>query len=250
MKDHFKHTTSDTTLRVREVIWETPDTISLLFDPPGKDFRYKPGQYISVILNLSDKQEKRYFYITSSPFTDRFPSITIKKVIDGKSSWLYFQQVKPGTVFEVTAPEGKFTPDLSEFHEYQYVFFAGGSGIIPLISIIKSILSEEPKSEVTLIYQNHNESSIIFYDQLEALEKANDSRCRIIHILSQPHHTWQGRKGRINKPMIADILMEIPRLHIQKGYYYICGPTGMEKIVLDYLKFLGVPETNVKLESY
>jgi len=249
MEDNFKHTSSGSTLKVREVIWETPDAISLIFDPPGKNFQYKPGQYIEVTLNLPDKQGKRYFSITSSPFTDRFLSITIKKVIDGKSSWLYFQQIKPGTVLEVTAPTGKFTPELNEFHEYQYVFFAGGSGITPLISMIKSILSEEPKSEITLVYQNHNESSIIFYDKLEVLEKANDGRFRIIHILSQPHHTWQVRKGRINKPMIADILMEIPRLHIQKGQYYLCGPTGMEKIVLNYLEFLGVPETNIKLDS-
>lgn len=238
------------TLRVTEIVWETPESLTLTFDVPSGNFQYNPGQYITLVLNIEGKQEKRYFSLTSSPHTDPYPSITVKKTINGKSSWLFFQQISPGTEFEFLTPAGEFSPQLDVKHAYQYVFFAGGSGITPLMSMIKSILHKEPNSGCTLVYQNRNEDSIIFKQPLQKLEEINRGRFRVIHILSQPNPSWPGRRGRIKSPVIADVLTDIPKLHMQHGHYYICGPKGMEKTVTKSLKFLGIPGTNIRLESY
>ncbi len=245
-----EHKIAGQIFKVTKVIRETQDAITLIFEPQNKAFYYRPGQYIALIIHGEGREAKRFYSLTSSPYTEPFPSVTIKKTIDGKSSWLFFQQVKPGMSFEIFGPSGIFIPKLDAHHEYPYVFFAGGSGITPLISMIKSILDQEPRSGCTLVYQNKNLNSIIFRDQLESLVKTNSGRFRLVHILSQPGYGWQGRCGRINRPMIADILTDIPQLHIQQGQYYICGPAGMEKTVIKSLKFIGVPETNIFTESY
>ncbi len=237
-------------IRISQVIEETPHALTLYFEPLNDPFHYLPGQHIALIIRAEGKELKKYYTLSSSPHVDPLPSVTIKKSIDGKSSWLLIRQIKPGMIFEILGPSGTFTPPLDPGQEIEYIFFAGGSGITPMIPMIKSILHVEPKSNCTLVYQNRNQDSIIFKNALEILERENPGRFRVIHILSRPGYGWSGRRGRINRPAIADILTGIPQLHIQWGQYYICGPVGMIKTVADSLKFLGVPQTNIHFEGY
>ncbi|MEP6737303.1 MAG: ferredoxin--NADP reductase [Chryseolinea sp.] len=238
-------------LGVRDVIQETRDAISIVFDNPvqGK-LNYKAGQFLTLIIPVSGKEVRRAYSLCTSPFTDEFPAVTVKRVDDGlMSNWLP-DNLKKGSTIRIMEPMGQFTTEFNASAKRHIIMFAGGSGITPMMAIIKSILTQESSSICSLIYCNRDEHSIIFKQQLEKLEVNDEGRLHVIHILDNAPMNWQGYSGLLNHDMLTKLFERIPDWGIDKTTYLMCGPEGMMKNVESLLSVRNIPMDKVFKESF
>src|SRR5690606_22776736 len=150
-------------LRVKNIVQETKDAISIVFDHPSNGkIPYKAGQFLTLISNVNGKEVRRAYSLCTSPCVDEDLAVTIKRVDKGlMSNWLA-DNIKGGATMRVMEPMGQFTTEFNAVNKRHVILFAGGSGITPMMSIIKSLLKEEPDSICSLIYCNRNIDSIIF----------------------------------------------------------------------------------------
>ena len=237
-------------LKIKEVKKETEDTSTLVFEKPERPLIYQPGQFLTLILPIKGEEVRRSYSLCSSPSTDEFPAITVKRVESGKVSNYLNDHMKTGDVFEVMEAAGHFIPDLKNEHEKTYILFAGGSGITPLMSILKSILAIETKSKITLVYQNRDENSIIFKKDLDKIKEEHEDRFNQIYVLSKPKDQWAGYKGRMDAAMANDLLLDIAENKISGAEYFICGPAGYMQTIIDSLTDFEVPENRIHKESF
>lgn len=238
-------------LTVKQVIHETSDAITIVFaQPETGNLSYKSGQFLTLILNLNGREVRRAYSLCSSPFTDDDLAVTVKRVENGLvSNWLN-DNVKPGDVIKVMAPTGQFTTEYSKDRKRHLIMFAGGSGITPLMSIIKSILTQEPESICSLIYCNRNIDSIIFKDELARWETNYQGRLHVIHVLDNAPMNWQGYSGLLNHDMLTRLFERIPDWGIEKTTYLMCGPEGMMKNVETLLAMRNIPKDKIFKESF
>lgn len=238
------------TLTVKEVVRETADTVTLIFDKTTTPFFYKPGQFLTLIFEVDGKEERRSYSLCSSPFTDEFPAVTIKRVSDGKISNFINDSIKPGYPIKALPAMGSFTTDPQKEQQRTAVVFGAGSGITPLMSIMKSILHIEPKSRVFLIYGNRNEESIIFKNELANIKEHFQDRFQPVHVLSQPSPAWTGKTGRLTKETIKEILQDLPDFRAQEADYFMCGPTGFMHTAEEALDEMKVSKGRIFKESF
>ncbi|HEX9651363.1 MAG TPA: ferredoxin--NADP reductase [Cyclobacteriaceae bacterium] len=236
-------------LKVKEVVRETEDAISIVFDPEV-NIDYKSGQFLTIILPFDGKKVRRAYSLCSSPFTDSNPAVMVKRVEGGLMSDYLNTRLKAGDILEVMEPMGNFTTEFSIENKRHIIMFGGGSGITPLISIIKSTLNQEPESILTLIYCNRNIDSVIFRDQLENLQKHNEGRLQVIHILDDAPVNWQGPSGLLNHEMLQQLIERIPNWGPEKTVYLMCGPEGMMNNVETLLEKRGIPREKIFKESF
>ncbi|UCS93799.1 ferredoxin--NADP reductase [Echinicola marina] len=237
-------------LKVREVVRETSEAISIYFEQPEPYLDYKPGQFLTLILEVNGKEERRSYSLCTSPYVDPHPGITVKKIDGGLVSNYLNDHIKPGKTIEVMKPMGHFTTDFHSKNKHHYVMIAGGSGITPIMGISKSVLVNEPLSKVTLIYCNRSEEQVIFDQQLESLGQKYEGRFEVVHTLSQPKEDWSGLKGRLNEQMIADVLKEKHYADADKEIYFLCGPEGLMEGSVEALLKMNVPHDNIHRESF
>lgn len=239
-------------LQVKEIFLETMDTISIQFwHPNNEEIKYKPGQFISLNVPAGEEGtvERRSYSMSSSPYTDSFLTITIKRVPGGKVSNYLFEKVKIGDFLEVIEPMGNFYIEPNKNHEKHYVLVAAGSGITPLMSILKTVLKVEPKSKVTLLYGNRTKESIIFYEALNQLEIDNKERLKVIHFLTQYDDTWVGEKGRINNASGTILLKELG-VNFNNEEFYLCGPEAMMEDFGKIFSVYNIPEKLIHKEKF
>lgn len=238
-------------LTVREIIQETRDTISIVFDQPsGNPLQYKSGQFLTLILPVDGKEVRRSYSLCSSPFVDPYPAVTVKRVDGGLvSNWLA-DNLKAGLPVKVMEPMGQFTTEYAPERKRHLVMFAGGSGITPMMSIIKSILSQEPESIVSLIYCNRDIDSIIFKDALEEMQTKDEGRLHVIHVLDNAPMNWQGYSGLLNHEMLTRLFERVPDWGIDNTTYLMCGPEGMMKNVESLLALRHIPKERIFKESF
>ena len=240
-------------LKVLQVNRETTDSVTLTFEitPELKEiFSYKHGQYLTIKLPVYGEENRRAYSISSSPVTDNELSITVKKVDEGKVSKYINNEIKPGDILEVMPPLGNFTIDLNPDRSKNYILIGAGSGITPLMSILKSILAVEAQSKVFLIFQNRNENSIIFKSQIEELESIHKDRLIVKHILSQPGNEWDGLTGRLDSTGIMQLIKKLIPDRIFKAEYFLCGPQGLMHECETALKGLLVASFQIHKESF
>ena len=144
------------TLSVKEVVHVAKDAVNLVFDKPAS-FDYEPGQFITIIKEVNGKKIRRAYSLCTTPFEDPNPAVTVKRVEGGAMSNDLNDNVKAGDTVEIMEPMGVFTTSYSDITERNTVFFGGGSGITPLMSILRSVLLKEPNSKATLVYGNRSE---------------------------------------------------------------------------------------------
>lgn len=237
-------------LEVAEIVQETKDTIRIVFEQPVPALDYKSGQFLTLIATVDGKEIRRAYSLCSSPFLDEKPAVTVKRVDDGKmSNWLP-DNLKVGNRLKVMAPTGHFTTEFDSANKRHLVMFAGGSGITPMMSIIKSTLTQEPESIVSLIYCNRNIDSIIFRDELDKWEKKYQGRLHVIHILDEAPMNWQGYSGLLNPEMLKKLFERIPDWGGEKTTYLMCGPEGMMKNVDSLLSQHNIPREKIFKESF
>jgi ring-1,2-phenylacetyl-CoA epoxidase subunit PaaE len=228
---------------------ETKDAISVVFEHPKNRINYKAGQFLTLIVPVQGKEVRRAYSLCSSPFADTDLAVTVKRVDQGlMSNWLA-DNLKVGDVLKVMEPMGQFTTEFDQKRKRHLVMFAGGSGITPMMSIIKSILLQEPQSIVSLIYCNRDIDSIIFKSTLEGLETKYEGRLHVIHILDNAPMNWQGYSGLLNHDMLTRLFERIPDWG-NETTYLMCGPEGMMKNVESLLALRTIPSSKIFKESF
>lgn len=254
------------TLRVKEIRPETDDTRTIVLEVPEalrEEYRYTQGQHLTLKLELQGKEVRRSYSMSSSPLDSEL-AITVKRVPKGLASVYLTEKLRSGDNLEVMPPEGKFFVKLDPTHRKRYFFFAAGSGITPVMSNIKTILEEEPMSQVFLLYGNRNEECIIFKESLDRLEKRYEGQFQVTHILSQPKRdkpkglgglfakgniTWEGLTGRIDARQVVHFL-EKNTGQGQEAEYFICGPGKMIEAVRDTLHLTEIDSKHIHYEYF
>ena len=238
-------------LVVKDVVRETGDTISIVFEQPsGNPIQYKSGQFLTLIATVNGKEVRRSYSLCTSPFVDSDLAVTVKRVEGGLlSNWLA-DHLKPGARVRVMEPMGQFTTEYAADRKRHLIMFAGGSGITPMMSIIKSILHKEPNSIVSLIYCNRDIDSIIFKESLDEMQTNDEGRLHVIHVLDNAPMNWQGYSGLLNHEMLTKLFERIPDWGIDNTTYLMCGPEGMMKNVDSLLAMRHIPREKIFKESF
>jgi ring-1,2-phenylacetyl-CoA epoxidase subunit PaaE len=237
-------------LRIKEVRKETADCVSILFEVPQElqsSFQFKQGQSLTMRTTINNDEVRRTYSICSSPL-DKELRVAIKKVDGGLFSSFANEQLKKGDLLEVMEPIGRFNTELDPSNKKNYVAFAAGSGITPVLSLIKTTLATEPGSSFTLIYGNRSRSSIIFFEELEGLKNKYIDRFNLIHILSRERTDATLNFGRIT----PDKLNELSKLvdYTTADDFFICGPEEMIFCVKDFLEAAGVDKKKIHFELF
>lgn len=238
-------------LVIREVIRETPDAIRVVFERPSEDFVYQSGQFITLILDISGKEERRSYSLCSSPLTDEHPAIGIKKVAGGKVSGWCVDRFRPGDRVRIMDPMGQFTVAWDAGRSRHLALIAGGSGITPMLSLLRTMLEAEPSGRVTLLYANRREESIMFRSMLDEVLRAFPERFKIMHVLDEP----SGGTAALPGPISSDTIGHMYSAWGNSGWpaadsYMLCGPQPMMDAVTVLLKDCGVPEEAIRRESF
>jgi ring-1,2-phenylacetyl-CoA epoxidase subunit PaaE len=245
MASHFH------SLTVSDVRQETPDCISIAFSIPEtlrETFAYTQGQHLTVRAKIRGVEVRRNYSLCSSPLDGEW-RIAVKRVPGGQFSQWAHTHVQPGDTLEVLPPAGRFYTPLQPGQRKNYVAFASGSGITPVMSIIKTTLLTEPESFFTLVYGNRSKNSIIFHDALEALKDKYIHRFRIIYVLSREHTDADINHGRIDATKIMQLCQKLISLPAMDECF-ICGPQEMIFAVRDFLIAAGVPTTKIHFELF
>jgi len=236
-----------TTLKIKEVIPIAKDAINLVFEKPDEPLDYQPGQFITIIDEVNGQKIRRAYSLCSSPYLDAHPAVTVKRVPDGRMSNHIHTTYKAGQEVEVMKPMGMFTTTIDASAKRKAVFFGGGSGITPLMSLIRSILTQEPNSQATLVYANRSEEYIIFKDLLKDLVGEYSDRFQVIHILEDDPKGFGDVIGRPNEQMICEMMQQ---RNLIDAECYICGPQPMMDVTMAGLKLAGVKESAIRMESF
>lgn len=238
-------------LTISDIRRETDECVSIAFDVPESlrdDYRFAAGQYLTLKTTIDGEEVRRSYSICSSPLEGEL-RVAVKKVPGGKFSTYANEKLTVGQTMDVMTPHGNFTVPFKKENGAQYVMFAAGSGITPIMSLIKTILQFESQSSVILFYGNKAVSTIIFKDELDDLKNTYLNRLEIHHILSREDQGTDWLKGRIDAQKV--------KLYAQKffnpatvAHYFICGPEEMIHQVKDTLAELGVSDKKVHFELF
>lgn len=238
-------------LTVQKCIQETEETVSVILKVENnKPDSFLPGQFITLLFKEAGKEIKRSYSISSTP--DQLPllRITIKKIHSDSPSSHYVENLKVGSVIKSLPPLGTFTVNPNPDIERKMILFGAGSGITPLFSMLKSVLEIEPKSEVYLFYSNHNEQSIIFRNELDVIAEKFTDRFKLVNVLSKPSENWGGEKGRITKQKALELLSRLNVSSLREYHYYLCGPSGMMKNIMEALDELNIDHKKIHKENF
>jgi len=237
-------------LKVKNIINETKEAITIVFEQPATKIGYKSGQFLTLIVTVQGKEVRRAYSLCSSPFVDQDLAVSIKRVDKGlMSNWLP-DNLKIGNTVKVMEPMGNFTTEFKKENKRHLVLFAGGSGITPMMSIIKSTMAQEPESICSLIYCNRDVDSIIFRNEFDQLQTNDQGRLHVIHVLDNAPMNWQGYSGLLNHDMLVKLFERIPDWGIEKTTYLMCGPEGMMKNVEMLLDSHHIPKDKIFKESF
>jgi ring-1,2-phenylacetyl-CoA epoxidase subunit PaaE len=238
-------------LTVSAVRQETRDSIVVTFDVPSDlagTFAYQQGQHLTLRAQVGDEDLRRSYSICSA-VQDKLLRVAIKRTQGGLfSSWAN-ETLKAGDTLDVMPPMGHFNAPLSPDHAKHYVAFAAGSGITPILSIIKTTLLAEPKSRFTLFYGNRASSSVIFKEELTDLKDVYMERLNLAYVMSREQLDIELFNGRINQEKCAQFLKYWVRVE-DIDVAFICGPEDMMLGVSSALQEAGMPKDAIKIELF
>jgi ring-1,2-phenylacetyl-CoA epoxidase subunit PaaE len=237
-------------LIVKEVKRETKDAVSILFNVPEElkpNYTFIAGQYINLRLTLDNTEIRRAYSICSAPTSGEL-RIAVKAVKNGAFSQFANSKLKAGDVLEVGKPEGKFTFEPEIDRQKNYIAFVAGSGITPVLSIIKSVLKSEPKSSFVLVYGNKSPEETIFHQELHDLQLQYVGRLFVHYVYSQTN-VENALFGRIDKSVV-NFALNNKHAALDFEKFYLCGPEEMINTVSGVLKEKNVKESAIKFELF
>jgi len=240
------------TVKIKEIQRETSDTITVEFDIPDhleSSLLYEAGQYLTLRTQVNGEEMQRPYSLSTAPYEKKW-EVAIKKTEDGAFSQFAHEHFEVGQPVDIMGPEGHFTIKTKIDQSKRYVFFAAGSGITPVISLIKEVLDQEPNSYIQLFYGNKKFSTIIFYRELQELQSAHADRFDIEYFFSEEpmkDALYCGRLDVSKCTMLAEkMVLDIPGT----DEIYLCGP---EEMIFDLKKMFveeGVSEKNIHFELF
>ncbi|MCH2215617.1 MAG: FAD-binding oxidoreductase [Flavobacteriales bacterium] len=239
-------------LKIKNVRQETSECVSISFDIPidlKSEFQYKQGQYITIKETLNGEELRRSYSACSSPVVDHDLRIAVKEIENGRMSGFLNNGVKVGQVLEVMKPMGNFYTEMPASTPKVYVGFAAGSGITPILSLLKTALKSDDNSKFTLFYGNKSTSDIIFKSELEELSQEYDGRLRVIHLLSREETVDPLLSGRLSKEKCRELLLKYSPT-ASADEYFICGPYDMIMGINDELLERGVSKEQIHYELF
>lgn len=239
------------TLQIQEINKETEDCVSLTFKMPQElrsSFKYIQGQYLTLQANIFGEQVRRAYSLCSSPLDNEW-QVAIKKVPQGTFSTFANDVLAVGDSLEVMPPLGKFYTDVDPKQKKHYLAFAAGSGITPILSILKTVLQAEPQSRFTLVYGNKGRQSIIFFEEIEALKNQHLNRLAIHHVFSREALDAEVNNGRIDAGKLQQLRNGLIDMN-SVDEVFICGPATMTEILRKELPKLGLTDKQIHFELF
>ena len=238
-------------LVVEEVYKETKDTVAVTFTIPEnlqEEFQYKQGQHLNIKKDINGEDIRRSYSLCSSPIENKW-QVAIKKINGGVFSTYANEELKSGDVLEVTPPDGKFFVEVDITKPKHYIVFAAGSGITPILSIIKTHLSLEPDATVQLFYLNSKVKSIIFKDEIEGLKNTFLNRFEVFYFLTKENRGIPLLNGRFTSEKLQELtkkVIDIPSV----DECFLCGPEEMIFLIRDELVAAGLAKEKVHFELF
>ncbi|MEM8890314.1 MAG: 1,2-phenylacetyl-CoA epoxidase subunit PaaE [Bacteroidota bacterium] len=238
-------------LAVKEIREETPDCVSVVFDIPEElkeSFKFIQGQYLTLKTDIGGEEVRRSYSLCSSPLEGEW-RVAVKRVEDGKFSTFVNRELKCGDHLDVMLPNGRFYTEVDSDQEKNYAAFAAGSGITPILSIIKTHLELEPKSSFKLFYINQSVSSIILKEEIEGLKNKFFQRFEIFHFLTKEERNIPLFNGRLDKEKLETLGKSLLDIEATDDFF-ICGPEEMIFLIRDHLVEEGADTRNIHFELF
>ena len=237
-------------LAIKEVIQETPSAVSLVFSIPESlkpNFNFIPGQFLTLKAEINGEEVRRAYSLSSSP-NEQNIQVSVKKIANGSFSVYANKHLKAGDKIEVLFPEGKFQLKTNSDNSNNYMAFAAGSGITPIMSMIKTVLSEEPNSKFVLIYGNKNSSETMFFKELLELQFTYPERLFLEFVYSQENNEGS-LFGRIDKSTV-EFAIKNKFKNLDFNSFYLCGPESMVETVQEVLTENAIDKNNIHFELF
>ena len=238
-------------LEVVDIKRETDEAVSVKLSVPEalkEAFKFIPGQYLMFKHTVNGEELKRSYSISSSPNEGEL-RVGVKEVTDGRFSTFVNRHLKVGDVLETMAPRGKFTITTDANNAKHYVAFCAGSGVTPIISMMKHVLETEPKSKFTCFYGNRYAASIIYFDELNALKNRYPDRLEIHYVMSKEEMGSDFFRGRIDKEKIENFSEVLFDPKLVDGFY-LCGPEQMIVAAKEVMTEKGVEADKIHFELF
>jgi len=232
-------------LKVKKVVHETKQAASFYFEVPKELqplFSYKPGQFVTLRILDKGQLHKRCYSLSSIP-EDPYLRITVKRVENGLISNDMIDTVKEDSKVLVLPPAGQFVSEPGVEH---YCMIAGGSGITPIMSLIRHLLKHHESASILLIDVNHDAGSVIFKSDLDELKSRYPKRFNVIHNLTLSDVNSGGSVGRMTAKKMEDLIAQLP----DATHFYLCGPAGLQTLTRDALESKGVPKHQIHVEKF
>ncbi len=238
-------------IKVADIYKETKDCSVITLEIPEalkNEFQYKQGQHLTVKATVDGSEVRRNYSLCSSPMESKW-QVAVKKINGGLFSSYVNDTLKKGDFIDVIAPHGTFNTEVNPNKAKNYIAFAAGSGITPLLSIIKTHLAVELKSTFKLFYLNRSIKSIIFKEEIEQLKNTYFDRFEIFHFLTKEHRSIELLNGRFTKEklqVLTNKIIDIPSV----DECFICGPEQMIFLIRDELVAAGLDKNKVHFELF
>ena len=238
-------------LRVKSIRPDTDEAVIVSFDVPAElaeQFRFSHGQHLTLRATLDGSDERRSYSICAGTFDGEL-RVGVRKVPGGRFSTWINERLQPGNSIQVMTPEGRFFVPLEPASARHYLGIAGGSGITPILSIMKTVLAAEPKSRFTLIYGNRKQRSTMFLEELEDLKNRYLSRLTLHLVFSQEATDLPLYEGRLTRSKIGEFLagaIDAERI----DHAFVCGPYGVNDEAEAALRAAGVAAERIHIERF
>jgi len=239
-------------ITLSRVYKETDDTTVIAFEIPQdlkEAFKYRSGQFLTLRAFINGEDLRRSYSLCSSPLDGEW-KVAVKEIFEGKFSTYVNRKLKTGDVLQVAVPSGDFgINNEDKTAAKNYVAFAAGSGITPMLSIIKTHLASEPNAKFKLFYLNRTVKSIIFKEEIEALKNTYLSRFEVFYFLSREHRDIPLFNGRFDQGKMQTLTQTLINAPFT-DHAFICGPEEMIFLIRDELVAAGMKKENVHFELF
>jgi ring-1,2-phenylacetyl-CoA epoxidase subunit PaaE len=239
-------------LKVAEIVPETSEANSIRFEIPPElrdTFSFRAGQHLTLRATINGEEVRRNYSLCTAPAESDW-MVTVKRIDGGLFSNWVGDRLKAGDIIEVMVPHGSFTTELDRANKRHLVGIAGGSGITPVISLIKTLLREEPHSRFTLLYGNRDSSSVIFLEALAALKDKHLGSLEIYHFLDQEEQDIELFNGMLDRTRLEEAIPALVPDAAEIDAWFICGPGPMMDAAEGVLLDRNMPKERIHIERF
>ncbi|GAA4303639.1 phenylacetate-CoA oxygenase/reductase subunit PaaK [Compostibacter hankyongensis] len=238
-------------LRVKKIIRETPDAITVFLEnTAGTAIDYRPGQFLTLLLNMGGRPLRRSYSLSSVAGLDPDLAITIRRIENGEVSRYLFDHLTEGDLLESLYPAGRFIPPPIDEGPRDILMVGGGSGITPLFGLLRHFLKYAPETRITLLYASHSEDRCIYFEALNALREEHAGRFSCRYFFSAPRDRQRYPPQRLHNALFEEIIRSSLHYPGEKALFYLCGPGSLMRMAQLTLLFMGFSEQQLRREIF